>query len=111
MIVAETISAATPAGTPSINVIWIVLIALFNLGSNLATIVLAVAAFRKNRTEVSFSPNYVSKRDFEVHAAEGNRDSASQWAEINDLKKDIANIPDRLFALLANAGVIERKHK
>lgn len=96
---------------PSISAVWIVLIALCSVASNIATVVIAIATFRKQRTEVSFSPNYVAKHDFEAHVASEDRDGENQWKEINQIKKDVGQIPDRLFALLANAGVIERKAK
>jgi hypothetical protein len=102
--------ATDPTTAPSINLIWIAVIALFNLGANVATIVLATAAFRKQKTEVTFSPNYVTKPELAAHQAAGEKDSGDQWREINQLKKDINQIPDRLFALLANAGIIERKN-
>ncbi|MGA2243803.1 MAG: hypothetical protein ABSH48_02295 [Verrucomicrobiota bacterium] len=98
------------ATTPSISTVWLVIIALFSVGSNVATIILAIAAFRKQRTEVTFSPNYLTKHEFATHAAADQKDSSDQWGEINQIKKDISQIPDRLFALLANAGVIERKN-
>lgn len=101
--------AADTAG-PSINTIWIVIIALCSVASNIATVILAFAAFKKQKTEVTFSPNYVTKPELASHLAAGQKDSGDQWREINQLKKEISQIPDRLFALLANAGVIERKN-
>ena len=94
---------------PPVDSVWIVIIALCSVAANIATITLAVAAFRKQKTEVTFSPNYVAKHEFAAHATADQKDSSDQWSEINQIKKDIAQIPDRLFALLANAGVIERK--
>jgi hypothetical protein len=102
MILADT-------SVPTVSAVWVVLIFLFNLGSNVATVILAVAAFRKQRTEVSFSTVHVTKHEFEEYKAAGDKDSQNQWTEINQMKNDIGKIPDRLFALLANAGVIERK--
>jgi hypothetical protein len=95
---------------PSVGTIWIVIIALCSVASNIATVILAVAAFRKGHTEVTFSPNYVTKPEFTAHVASDQKDSGNQWGEINQLKKDISQIPDRLFALLANAGIIDRKN-
>lgn len=92
---------------PSINAVWIVLIALFSVGANVATIILAIAAFRKQKTEVSFSDEYTLKHDFENHVENNDTDSRDQWNEINQIKRTQDQLPDRIISLLKNTGVIK----
>src|SRR5271156_2232825 len=60
--------------TPDANAIWNVIVALFAIGSNAATILIARAALRKQSTEVTpqplqgiEAPEYVKRPEFNEH--------------------------------------------
>ena len=94
--------------TPTLAMFWIAAIAIASVGANIATIILAIAAFRKQRTEVSFGFVPASKEAFEEHARE-------VWKEINELKREnlamtraIGEMSSRILADLANAKALKQ---
>lgn len=105
------------AGSPSATVICLVIGLLLSAGANAATIMLAVAAFRKNKTEVSFGFEPASKSDFDNHVKSNDTDQLQVWREINELKKEnlaltktVGEMSSRILADLANAQRLRAHH-
>jgi len=98
------------AANPSVNTMWIALIAGGSVLSNLATIGLFLVALRKTRAEVTFGFEPASKKEFEKHVEDSQKETLAIFREINRIKsenlqmtKDIGQITNQTLAALANA--------
>jgi hypothetical protein len=104
--------AATMAGaaTPSATTVCLVVGLLLSAGANAATILLAIGAFRKNKTEVSFGFEPASKEAFDKHEEKNADELRDVWTEINQMKHDVLDLTratgemsSKILADLANA--------
>jgi len=101
--------------TPSANTIWLAIIAIFSVLSNIATVGIFMASLRKTRAEITFGFDPVNKKDFESERSDNAKTHLEIFHEINRIKaenlemtREIGEITNKTLAALANAQKILR---
>jgi hypothetical protein len=121
--------------TPDANTAWNVVVALFAIGSNAATILIARAALRKQQTEVTPQPlqvieahEYVKRPEFNEHVrandeafkqlrAERSEDLRHSnegrrlvYEKMDEVRKELSDkideVPGHVITILKNTGAI-----
>ena len=99
---------------PSVSSVWVVLICIAGIASNIATVVLAVAAFKKQKTLVAFDFVPAGKAEFDEAQRLNHQAHLDIYKEINRLKsenltmtREIGKITNETLAALANARLAQ----